>query len=112
MIFSKFSNFFLKSKAFTNDYVKYEFDNQKFGVIRIGFETWHTGFLFQILTKIKKKIKLFKRNKNKFHEHKIQKKIGPLGHSVTELNELLAKSYTQSFCLKITFKEKTGVTQT
>jgi hypothetical protein len=103
MIFSKFSNFFLKSKAFTNDYVKYEFDNQKFGVIRIGFETWHTGFLFQILTKIKK---------NKFYEHKIQKIIGPLGHSVTELNELLAKSYTQIFCLKITFEEKTGVTQT
>jgi hypothetical protein len=31
------------------------------------FVTWHTGFLFQILTKIKTNFKFFKRSSNKLH---------------------------------------------
>jgi hypothetical protein len=29
--------FFLKSKVFTKDNVKYDFENQKFGVLRTGY---------------------------------------------------------------------------
>jgi hypothetical protein len=37
MIFSKFGNFFLKSKVFTKDNVKYDFENKKIGVLRTGY---------------------------------------------------------------------------
>jgi hypothetical protein len=37
MIFSKFGNFLSKSKVFTKDNVKYDFENQKFGVLHTGY---------------------------------------------------------------------------
>jgi hypothetical protein len=37
MILNKFGNFFLKSKVFTKDNVKYDFEKQKFGVLRTSY---------------------------------------------------------------------------